>query len=116
MNKTLYWIATVIMCAIFLFSAGMYLIKYDMVASFYDHLGFPTWIIYPSALAKISGVTLVLAKKPKVLMEWAYAGLFFDAVLATAAHHHAGDGIIGLSLIALIATLCSRYLLSKLPS
>ena len=108
-RDTIYWISTIIMCAIFLFSAFMYLTKYQMVAGFYEHLGFPTWIIYPSALLKLVGVSIIISRKFHVVKEWAYAGFFFDALLATGAHYFAGDGLIGLSTIALIATVLSRF-------
>ena len=110
--KIAYWITTVLMCLIFLFSAGMYFTKYEMVKGFFEALGHPTYIIYPLAVAKVLGVVAVLSNKVKVLTEWAYAGFFFDAVLATAAHSFAGHGI-GLSAIAIVLVLASRFLLSK---
>ena len=81
-NRIIYWGATGIMCAIFLFSAGMYLSNYEMVVGFYENLGFPSWMVYPSAIAKILGVIAILSKKSKLLEEWAYAGFFFDAAMA----------------------------------
>ncbi len=81
--------------------------KYDMVKGFFEALGYPTYIIYPLAVAKVLGVVAVLYKRVRVLTEWAYAGFFFDAVLATAAHFAMGDGI-GLSVLALVAVLVSR--------
>lgn len=95
------------MCLIFLFSAFMYLTKYEMVEGYYNVLGFPTWIIYPLAVVKILGVIAVLAKKSQLLKEWAYAGFFFDATLATAAHYHVGHGL-GLSLGAVLLIIISR--------
>ena len=106
-SKIIYWIATAIMCLIFLFSASMYFMKYEMVSGFFEALGYPTYIIYPLAVAKVLGVIAVLYKKVRVLTEWAYAGFFFDAVLATAAHYAMGHGI-GLSVLALVAELVSR--------
>lgn len=109
LNKIVYWVATAIMCLIFLFSAWMYLTKYEMVKGFYAELQFPAWIIYPSAIAKILGVVAVVSRWSKLLKEWAYAGFFFDALLATAAHHYAGHGIVGMSLLALVMIVLSRY-------
>lgn len=109
LNKLIYWVATAVMCLVFLFSAGLYLVKYDMVKSFYAELQFPAWIIYPSAIAKILGVAAVLSRKSALLKEWAYAGFFFDALLATAAHHYAGHGVVGLSLLALLMVVLSRF-------
>jgi len=107
-KKILFWVSTVVMCGIFLFSAGMYLTKYEMVQGFYKHLGFPIWIIYPLAIAKILGVIAIISNKSALLREWAYAGFFFDAVLAFAAHYMVGDGSGGMSAIALVAVVVSR--------
>ncbi len=112
-EKIIYWIATAIMCGIFMFSAGMYFTKYEMVSGFFEMLTFPTWLIYPLAVAKILGVIAVLSRQSNLLKEWAYAGFFFDAVLATAAHYDAGHGVIGLSLLALVAVIVSRFFDSR---
>lgn len=107
-NKIIYWVATAIMCGIFAFSAFMYITKYDMISGFFPVLGFPAWLVAPLAAFKILGIIAVLYRKVSVLKEWAYAGFFFDALLATGAHYDHGDGIVGLSLLALIATVVSR--------
>ena len=112
--KILYYIATALMSLIFLFSAHMYLTKYDMVTGFFEHLGFPIWMIYPLAILKILGVIAVWVKKPKFLVEWAYAGFFFDAVAAYFAHGITDGQWTSLALIAVIATILSRVLLEKI--
>ncbi|MEM1321390.1 MAG: DoxX family protein [Bacteroidota bacterium] len=113
-NKIIYWVATGIMCLIFLFSAIMYFSQYEMISEAYKQLGFPTWIIYPSATLKILGVVAVLSKQSKLLKEWAYAGFFFDAALAFAAHYFAADGAGGMAAIALVAVVVSRFMDGKL--
>lgn len=114
--KVTYWILTLLMCALFLFSASMYLTEYEMVEMFYDILGFPSWIIYPSAIFKILGVIVVLIRRPRWLMEWAYAGFFFDALLATSAHYFNNEGLITMASIGLLLVLSSRLVLSQLPT
>jgi DoxX-like family len=106
-NKIIYWIATSIMLLLFAYSASMYLTKYEMVVGFFKHLGFPVWLIYPLAFAKIAGIIAVLVKRPVFLKELAYAGFFFDALLALTAHTIAKDGGYLFALIALIATIVS---------
>jgi len=107
-KKIIYWVATVVMCAIFAFSAGMYLTKPDMVRGFFTDLQYPAYLVYPLAAAKILGIIAVLSNKSKTLKEWAYAGFFFDALLATIAHADAGHPIF-LSGLAMIVTLLSRF-------
>jgi len=108
LTKVFYWISTALMCAIFAFSAFMYFTKYEMVSGFFEQLGYPTYVVYPLAVAKVLGIIAVLTRKLNVLKEWAYAGFFFDAVLATAAHWVAGHGV-GLSAVAIVAVLASRF-------
>ena len=106
-NKIIYWISTAIMCLIFLYSASMYLTKYEMVTGFFQALQFPTWLVYPLAITKILGVVAILTKQSKFLKELAYAGFFYDALLALTAHMMNGDGGYLFSVIALSATIIS---------
>ena len=84
-----------------------------MVQGFFSHLGFPIWLIYPLAIAKILGIIAVLSRQSKLLTEWAYAGFFFDAVLALSAHQIVDGGGIQMSVIALVATVVSRFFLNR---
>ena len=111
LQKTIYWIATVLLCAIFLYSAQMYFFKTEMIKGFFEHFNYPTYIVIPLAIAKVLGVIVILLRKSTWLTEWAYAGFFFDLVLATAAHQNAGD-TIGLSVYA-IPILFVSYFLGK---
>lgn len=114
LNKIVYWVSTAIFCSIFLFSAFMYFTKYEMVKGFFTSLGYPVYIIYPLAVAKILGIAAILTKKSGELKEWAYAGLFFDAALATAAHLHAKDGGQWLAITAMAMLIISRIFDSKI--
>ena len=112
--KVIYWGSTGLMCLLFLFSAGMYLTNYDVVSGVFEQLGFPTWIIYPLAVAKILGVVAVLTKASRLLKEWAYAGFFFDAVLAFGAHWMIEDGGHIAAVVAIVLVLVSRFYDEKL--
>ena len=112
-KKGIYWTSTGLMCLIFLFSASMYFIKTEMVKGFFEALNYPTYLVYPLAVAKILGIIAVLSDKSKVLKEWAYAGFFFDAALAAQAHIDANDGGAMMSIAALILVVVSRYFWKK---
>lgn len=112
--KASYWIFTGIMCLIFCFSATMYLLKYDQVVMIYDRLGFPGWMVYPSATLKYLGILAVLTNISKTLKEWAYAGFLIDAAAAITAHVMAGDGYPVLAIVAFVATFASRIFWGKL--
>ncbi|MDH7446213.1 DoxX family protein [Aquimarina sp. 2201CG14-23] len=90
--KIIYWVATVAMCGIMLFSAQMYFRNTEMVRGFFENLDYPTYLVIPLAIAKILGIITILTNKIKWLKEWAYAGFFFDMVLAYTAHYMKDDG------------------------
>lgn len=106
-NKIVYWIATGLMSALFLFSASMYLFSYEQINAFFVNLGFPTWLIYPLAVLKILGVIAVITKKSNFLKELAYAGFLFDAILALGAHLAVSDGEQMAAILAIIFTTTS---------
>ena len=111
-NKIIYWIATGLLCLLMLASAGMYIFNHQAVLEIFKTLGFPAYIVYPLAVAKILGVIAILSKQSKWLKEWAYAGFFFDFLLAISAHLNAGDGEFPLAVIALVLLLVS-YIFDK---
>ena len=98
------------MCLIFLFSAYNYFTKYDIMSGYFVKLGYPTYLVYPLAVAKILGVIAVLSRKSMMLKEWAYAGFFFDALLAFTAHKVAQDGAEMFATIALVSLVISRFM------
>ena len=111
--KLAFWISTILLCIVPLFSASMYLTKYEMVAGFFEFLGYPTYIIYPLAALKITAVIVLLVNKGIRLKEWVYAGLFFNFTLAFFAHIMMHDGGQGTALVGLIL-LVSTYILNRI--
>jgi len=109
-NKIIYWISTGLLCALILFSASMYLRNPDMVAGFFKHLNYPTYLVYPLATAKILAVVAILSRKSAFLKEWAYAGIFFDVVLAFTAHMVAQDGGWMMAAAGIVLVVVSRFL------
>ncbi len=107
--KIVYWISTLAMCGIMLFSASMYLTKTDMIQGYFESMQYPSYLVIPLAVAKVLGVLAIIFHRVKILKEWAYAGFFFDAVLATTAHAKANDGGYGMALALLFCLLISRF-------
>lgn len=91
-TKIIYWAATGLLSALLLVSAGMYVFDNATVAGMFTTFGYPTYIIYPLAVAKVAAVIVLLTQKQTVLKEWAYAALFFEFILAFFAHFMIGDG------------------------
>lgn len=111
-NKIIYWIATGLLSVLILMSAGMYFFNHEMVSEIFITLGYPAYIIYPLAVAKLLGLVAIWAKKSGMLKEWAYAGFFFDFILALTAHIHINDGDYGGALVALLLLVVS-YIFDK---
>ena len=113
-NKIIYWIATGLLTALMLMSASMYFMKYEMVSQTFISLGFPTFVIYPLAIAKLLGLLAIWSNKSKLLKEWAYAGFFFDFVLALSAHMVVQDGQSGMAIAAIALLIVSRIYDAKI--
>lgn len=111
-NKTIYWIATGLLTLMMLMSVGMYFFKHAEVSETFTKLGFPTYIIYPLAIAKLLGLVAIWTNKIKALKDWAYAGFFFNFILAIAAHIMIKDGEHMPAIVALVLLLVS-YMYSK---
>ena len=112
-QKILYWIATVLLTLLVLFSAGMYFFNHAEVIIAFTDLGFPTYIIYPLATLKILGLIVILGNIEGSLKEWAYAGFFFNFILGFFAHLMVGDGEQLGALMALVLLLTSYFLGKK---
>lgn len=110
--RILYWIFTGLLCLIVLGAAGMYLVNHQMVAELFHRLGYPMYLVYPLAIAKILAVIAILTKKSKLLKDWAYAGLCYDFLLAATAHTMSGIPSPILAIVALILLIAS-YIMDK---
>lgn len=106
----LYWTSTILLCGLMLYSAQMYFRNTEMVKGFFESFNYPTYIVIPLAVLKVLGIIMILWRRSAWLTEWAYAGFFFDLILATAAHHVAGHGIIGFSFYGLVFIFPSYFL------
>ncbi len=111
-DKIIYYIATGLLSLLMIFSASMYFFNYEEVAGLFTGFGYPTYIIYPYAVAKLLGLVAIWFVSNKVIKEWAYAGFFFAFVLAFFAHIMIGDGEQTGALVALVL-LAVSYIFSK---
>ncbi len=55
-TKIIYYISTGLLTLLMLFSAGMYFFNHAEVAGMFTNFGYPTYIIYPYAIAKLLGL------------------------------------------------------------
>ena len=107
-----YYVALGLFTALMLFSVFNYLFQNETMQEGFTALGFPTFLIYPLAIAKLLGLVAIWTKRSIVLKEWAYAGFTFNIILAASAHLNAGDGQAAGAFIAL-ALILTAYFLEK---
>ena len=110
--KITYYIATGLLTLLMLFSAGMYFFNYAEVAEMFTNFGYPTYIIYPYAIAKLLGLIVVWFVANKTIKEWAYAGFFFAFIFAFFAHVMISDGEQEGAIVAMVLLITS-YISSK---
>lgn len=113
--QLIYRISTGLLTALMLMSAGMYFFNHDTIAQTFTNLGYPTYIIYPLAIAKILGLVAIWTNQSRSLKEWAYAGFFFDFVLALSAHLAVQDGEFVPAMVAIILLFISYFCWKKKP-
>jgi len=108
-QKIIYWVATGLLCLLLFYSAFNYLTDTATFTGYYESFNYPTYLVIPMAIAKILAALMILWRGSKWLTEWAYAGLFFDFVLAFFAHYLAGETESTLPLVAIVLLLVSYY-------
>jgi hypothetical protein len=92
-TKILYWVFTILMIVLMLFSAIGSFMNNPQGAEFARHLGYPMYIFKFLAVAKILGVIAILVPGNPRLKEWAYAGFTFDLIGAVYSGLSVGDPI-----------------------
>ncbi|MEM1219204.1 MAG: DoxX family protein [Bacteroidota bacterium] len=107
--RIIYYVSTGLLTLLMLFSAGMYLFNTEMIKEAFTALGYPTYIIYPLAIAKLLGLVAIWTRLSPTLFEWAYAGFFFDTLLAAAAHLMVQDGGQGAAFVGVVLVLVSYW-------
>ncbi len=110
--KITYYVVLSLFTLLMIFSVSNYFFNHEAIQEAFQSLGFPTYLIYPLAIAKLLGLVAIWAKKSVVLKEWAYAGFFFNVILAASAHLNAGDGQAAGAFIAL-TLLATAYFTEK---
>jgi len=113
--KLVYYVSTVLLTAIACFSAGMYFFRHEHIVEAFTKLDYPTYLIYPMAIAKLTGLVVIWSGKWKTLKEWAYAGFAINFTLAFFAHWMISDGEHIPAMLA-ITFLSASYLSWKMSN
>lgn len=86
-QKYIYWVSTTILFGMLIVTGVLYFVFYDTLVMYFERYGYQTYLIYPLAVAKIVGALVILYNKNRLLKEFAYAGFFFNFILAFFAHY-----------------------------
>jgi hypothetical protein len=113
-DKIIYYVATGLLTLLMGFSVYMYLFNHEAVKGMFTNFGYPTYIIYPYAFAKILGIAALWQNKYSSLKEWAYAAFFFAFILAFFAHYMIEDGEHMGAVVALVLLLTSYFFNKKI--
>ena len=82
-----YWVSTLLVVGGVGYSAIFsYLLDTGVTAEEFIKLGYPTYLVFPLGLAKMTALVVILFVKNKCLKHWAYSGLFYNFILAFVAH------------------------------
>ena len=114
--KIAYYGFTGLLSLMTLFSAGMYVFNHAAIEQAFTALGYPTYIIYPLATAKILGLVAIWTRMSHTLLNLAYAGFMYNFILAFSAHIMVGDGEFPGALMALCLLAGSYFSQKKLFS
>ncbi|NOU61772.1 DoxX family protein [Marinifilum caeruleilacunae] len=114
--KIINWISTGLLTTMMLMSVVLYFTEHSEMVKGFELYGYPSYIIYPLAIAKIFGLLAIWFCKNKVIKEWAYAGFFFNFVLAFLAHFMIGDGEFGGAIVAILLLAASYFTMKKTDS
>ena len=98
----IYWFATSLLSILLLFGASMHLFNNADVVIAYSELGYPAYLIFPMAIAKILAVVAIVSTKSQFLKNLAYAGVFYNLLLAFISHLAISDGAGFLSFAGLV--------------
>ena len=108
-DRIIYWVATGLL-GLFMVGSGIgYFLKTDEVQATFAQLGFPTYLVIPVGIAKILAIVAIVTNLNSTLRGLAYAGLFFEFLIALSAHLNAADNEYLGAVVALILLITSWY-------
>jgi len=90
-QKTIHQISTISLFSLLILTGIFYVVFYENLVVYFKSYGYPTYLIYPLAGAKIVGSLIILLSKNQFFKELAYAGFFFNFILAFFAHVMIGE-------------------------
>lgn len=81
-----YWVGTLLLCALYLGSAGTYILRGSWVRQALSDLGYPAYLVRVLTVVKLLAVITILWRPYGFLTDLTYAGMFFHLLLSAMAH------------------------------
>lgn len=107
--KILYWISTVLVAALFTFSAKMAIEATPGYMEMWKGFGYPDYLPAIMGPLKVLAVIGLLIPRTTFLKHWVYAGLAFDLMLAILAHNALGHDLT-LQIVGTVLLFTSYFL------
>jgi FtsH-binding integral membrane protein len=115
--KILYWIFTILLAALMLFSGIMSFVvavtKNEAANAVMQGLGYPMYMNIILGSAKVLGAIAILQNKFKIIKEWAYAGFVFDILGAVLSFALATGISSALGMIPFVILVSLAYIFWK---
>lgn len=109
-RKIIYLGSTIAFSLSMLLAVGFYFFKHDYVTGYFEMIGFPGWLVYPLGVVKIMGIIGMWNRNYPTIREWAYAGYFYNCVLAFFGNYLCPTGEFALAALVAIALLVVSYI------
>ncbi|WP_306640176.1 DoxX family protein [Sanyastnella coralliicola] len=109
----IYRIITALFTIFMMIGVVNYFAQTELIKGFWVALGFPTYLVIPLAIAKIVGLVTIWTNWSRIAREWAYAGFFFNLLLAMVAHLAISDGEHMGAVMGMVLMFLSRYWLYR---
>lgn len=105
-QKIIYLVSTALVSLMMVGGALGFIFDYEGSVKEVTELGYPAYLVLFIAVAKIAGIAAIWIKKSGPLMQWAYAGLFFELLIVVYMYLNVRplDSIGALIAIALLFT------------
>ncbi|MGL5819918.1 MAG: DoxX family protein [Phycicoccus sp.] len=106
-----YRVAMTLFCLVFGYSGVWTLVDPEAARVATEALDYPAWIVVPQGVAKLVGLVAIMSRRSVVLAGLAFAGFFYDVLLALASHvvHADWPGAI-LATFGLVVTVVAFFL------